>query len=329
MNIDFSTSNEVLTAYLRKLHWIAENDRVEHIEKPGEGNMNMVARVITSRSRFILKQSRPYVQKYPQVAAPPERTLVEARFYEAVNTSEAGQYMPAFLGLDARNLVLRIEDLGTSADYTFLYRKGNSLSTKELERIVHYLSLLHTIAADAQHGFPDNLSLRKLNYEHLFIYPYMDENGLDLNTVQPGLAERARPYKSDKKLKAMLLELGEVYLGSGSTLLHGDYYPGSWLNTPFGTKIIDPEFCYFGKAEYDLGILIAHLKMSGQPENYLAMIERFYAPSSSIDMRMAYQFAGMEILRRIMGLAQLPLEADLEEREKLMADAAASVKGGQ
>lgn len=43
---------------------------VEGVEREGEGNMNCVVRVMTSRRSFILKQSRPWVEKYPGFAAP-------------------------------------------------------------------------------------------------------------------------------------------------------------------------------------------------------------------------------------------------------------------
>jgi 5-methylthioribose kinase len=47
----------------------------------------------------------------------------------------------------------------------------------------------------------------------------------------------------------------------------------------------------------------------------------------SFDAHLAAQITGMEILRRIIGLAQLPLELSLEERKDLLAEAADLVKG--
>ena len=46
--------------------------------------MNCTLRVTTTRRSFILKQARPWVEKYPQIAAPVERARVEAAFYAAV-----------------------------------------------------------------------------------------------------------------------------------------------------------------------------------------------------------------------------------------------------
>ena len=41
---------------------------------------------------------------------------------------------------------------------------------------------------------------------------------------------------------------------NGDTLLHGDYYPGSWMRVRERLYIIDPEFSFAGPKEFDLGI---------------------------------------------------------------------------
>jgi 5-methylthioribose kinase len=37
-----------------------------------------------------------------------------------------------------------------------------------------------------------------------------------------------------------------------------------------------------------------------------------------VDVQLLSQFTGIEILRRLIGLAQLPLERSLEEKERLL-----------
>ena len=64
--------------YLSRSGWIRADEKVVSIEKPGEGNMNFVVRVKTNQRQFIVKQSRPYVEKYPQIEAPIERIATEA-----------------------------------------------------------------------------------------------------------------------------------------------------------------------------------------------------------------------------------------------------------
>ena len=59
--------------YLNEQNWLNLNEKVAALEKPGEGNMNFVLRVTTNQRSFILKQARPWVEKFPQIDAPVER----------------------------------------------------------------------------------------------------------------------------------------------------------------------------------------------------------------------------------------------------------------
>ena len=69
-----------LSEFLQDLQFISKEEIID-ISKPGEGNMNVVYRVKTNLRSFIVKQSRPYVQKYPQIVAPVERIQVEALYF--------------------------------------------------------------------------------------------------------------------------------------------------------------------------------------------------------------------------------------------------------
>jgi 5-methylthioribose kinase len=112
-----------------------------------------------------------------------------------------------------------------------------------------------------------------------------------------------------------------LYLSDGPCLLHGDFYPGSFLKTDKGIKIIDPEFCFFGFAEFDLGVFIAHLKLSEQSQELIDLAYASYEKREDFNMNLLNQFVGIEILRRIIGLAQLPLTSTLQTRVSLCDEA--------
>ncbi len=317
-----------LIDFLQKNGWIADDETVTLIEKPGEGNMNYVLRVRTDRQSFIVKQSRPWVEKYPQLDAPIERIVVEAQFYDAL--SEVGDlqdFIPKLKGFRAEHFIMAVEDLGKASDFTNIYKKSGQISPTELADLVYFISGLHRVSADEmREPFPDNQTLKVLNAEHIFNYPYLEDNGFDLDTIQPGLQELALIYKRDEALKNKVKGLNEVYLGKGDTLLHGDFYPGSWLRTADGTKIIDPEFAYLGRAEFDLGVLVAHLKMAQTDEAAIeAGLTQYTSTGQNFDHELFAGFCGAEILRRIIGLAQLPLDLSLAEKGELVAWAAASI----
>lgn len=324
------TLPQTLESYLKDQQWITPEDKVIALEKPGEGNMNVVVRVKMEAGSMILKQSRPFVQKYPQIPAPIDRVAIESQFYDLASENEAlDPYLPGVIGYDAEQYIFALEDLGEGADYTFLYRKGAPVDAGDLEAAAEFLYQLHQteFPAAAVKTFPDNLSLRKLNHEHLFVYPYLKDNGFDLDTVQEGLQGVSMTYKGDEALKKRINGLGERYLSSGDTLLHGDYYPGSWLRVKGQLRVIDPEFCFFGPAEYDYGVMVAHMKMAQLPEAVIAQALAHYPTDGDFDQTLADQFTGMEILRRIIGLAQLPLDLTLAEREGLLEAAALLVSG--
>lgn len=328
MNLSFDIDKKLLSEYLISQKLMSPADQVLQLTKPGEGNMNFVVRVITAETTFILKQANPFVQKYPQIAAPVDRVLVESQFYQTIQHLPAStQFVPSLLGLDPFNHIIAIEDLGEGIDFTFLYQRGKSLSGDHLNHLLNFLDLLHYgIPYDLLKAFPDNMKLRYLNHEHLFIYPFQIENGFDLNTITPGLQEISMVYKKDPELRKKLTDLGKIYLSeTGQALLHGDYYPGSWLKTSDGIKVIDPEFSYVGKREFDLGILIAHLKMIQAPQHQIENVIAHFK-GKPLDWDLTYQFAGVEILRRIIGLAQLPLHLTLTEKEALLKEATHFVK---
>lgn len=309
-----------LTQYLKKQNWLAHEDTIEKVEKPGDGNMNFVMRVKTNQGSIILKQARPWVEKYPQVAAPMGRIEVEAQFYQCIqNDTLLKTYTPQLLGYDADNFIMALEDLGAGADFMALYQKNKTLSNDDLQAIMVFISRLHQLPKP---DFSTNMPMRTLNHEHIFNYPFIENNGFDLNIIQTGLEAIAEPFKKDKALKKRIKALGKTYLDTaGKTLIHGDYYPGSWLKVATGVKIIDPEFGFVGRPEFDLGVLMAHLKMSEHSDDFISKALNQYQKPPRFNTKMMWAFAGVEILRRIIGLAQLPLSLSLSEKETLLDEA--------
>ena len=158
--------------------------------------------------------------------------------------------------------------------------------------------------------------MRNLNHQHIFALPFMADNGFSLDNIQPGLQELSIPYKQDEELKKQISIIGEKYLSQGTTLLHGDYYPGSWMTDEQQIYVIDPEFGFVGFAEFDLGVMAAHLIMATQTEDYLSRIISIYP--EEIDTHVTQQVAGIEIMRRLIGIAQLPLKNSLEDKKRLL-----------
>ena len=251
--------SDALYHYLHKRGLLGANETIDKIEKAGEGNMNCTLRVRTSQRTLILKQSRPWVEKYPDIEAPWDRVIREAHFYELVKDHpQVASLMPEFYDLDPVSRIIAIEDLGESRDFTDLYQ-GVQLRPDEVEALSHWLSALHAIPFDdTRCKSLTNRDMRELNHEHIFRYPLAGDNNMDLDGITDGLNETAKQLINDANYVKGVEKLGQYYLEDGPTLLHGDFFPGSWLRTDRGIMIIDPEFSYFGSPEYEIGVTLAH-----------------------------------------------------------------------
>ena len=325
----FDSNNlDGLHEFLFETGWITHDEKIMSTEKPGEGNMNFVRRVITDKKSFIIKQGRPWVEKYPDIEAPVERLEVEAKYYQAIACDQFfSTYSPKLFVYNPGNLILIFEDLGEGSDFTFIYKKSKKIHEGQLTSLLSYISHLHNFEWNGQKNlFPSNKALKQLNHEHIFIYPYMIENGFDLDTIQSGLQELSLPLKQDESLKEIIKEMGRKYLETGSVLIHGDYYPGSWLKVDNEIKVIDPEFAYFGYAEFDVAVMTAHFFMSGMEIMEIENSLRSYRKRTDFDYELFSGFCGMEILRRIIGLAQLPLDLTIEEKSDLINLAVVLIK---
>jgi 5-methylthioribose kinase len=313
----------LLAAYLTGEGWIAPPETLLGAEKAGEGNMNCTVRVRTSTGSFILKQSRPWLEKYPQIAAPFDRALAEGRFYRLVARSPTvAARMPRLLWTDDEARTVALEDLGEASDFFPLYAREIALPEQTLVDLVAYLSALHPLApADelARESLA-NYDMRALNHEHIFALPLRAENGLDLDayTGTPGLGAAAALLKEDAHYVEIATELGERYLhGSGRSLLHGDFFLGSFLQTSAGVRVIDPEFCFCGDAEFDLGVFAAHLLLAREPAARAERALELYESNAAtrVSPELTCRYAGVEIMRRLLGVAQIPtLRADLAQK---------------
>jgi 5-methylthioribose kinase len=317
-----------IDAHLHTLHWIAPDETIHALEPAGAGNMNRTLRAHLPHRTLVLKQSVPFVAKYPSIPAPADRIGVEAAFYRATAGSVAlASRLPEVRGYDPDNRLMALEDLGASSDFTDIYaHRGNAATRSDITAghiasLLHWIGALHALHVDRA-GFPEleNRAMRVLNHAHIFDIPLQPDNGIDLDAFTPGLSAIAKSLASDSALKEKAATLGKLYLGeaepeSAPALLHGDFYPGSWLRHPtMGVKIIDPEFAFIGAPEFDIGVLMAHLQFAGFAQADLMNALDSYDAPPRFSLMVARAFAGIEVIRRLLGVAQLPLTADLETK---------------
>jgi len=189
---------------------------------------------------------------------------------------------------------------------SFIYNNGK-IETSEIETLVQILSNIHK--SKVTNSYPENKELRVLNHQHIFVLPFMENNGFSLDDIQKGLEDLSKPYKNDSQLKTIITQVGKRYLSEGTVLLHGDYYPGSWMAKKDQVFVLDPEFSFKGFPEFDLGVMAAHIVMATGNKLMISNIKNTY--DLTLDEPLFLQIIGIEIMRRIIGLAQLPLDKTL------------------
>lgn len=188
--------------------------------------------------------------------------------------------------------------------------------------------------------------------------PYCDH---ERNNVHPALQQAAQQLWQDEALKGEVARLKMRFLSEAQALLHGDLHTGSVFVTEQSSQVIDPEFGFVGPAGFDPGVLIAnyllsycaHQQMSSSSDSYClhlrqsvadiwngfaagfaqlmadetrdptlqsAGYHRYYVQQLLAD---TLGFAGTEIIRRTIGIAQVA------EWEALDNDAALGRAKGQ
>jgi 5-methylthioribose kinase len=310
---------------LTALGWMPAGRHVTAVAIAGVGNMNLVERVtLDDGATLILKRARAWVEKYPDIPAPVSRARVEAAFYQAVHGRAAGDAMPAHLGFDQASAANLFADLGEGSDGMGAYG-GQAISETDLDGVVDWMGALHALPVPADSRF-DNRAMRELNALHIFDFPLDPNSGFNVDAITPGLQKVADRLKHDGDFVAAVQAAKALYLGDApGVLLHGDLYPGSWLKTPKGLFVIDPEFCWIGPPEWDLGVLTAHLWLSGQSPTLVDRLVSRYG--GGVDRQLMNKICGIEIMRRLIGVAQLPLTLDLAAKMALLDQARTLVLG--
>ena len=128
-----------------------------------------------SRPRsFVLKQARPALERFPQYAAPTERLLFEARWFELARAHDPDAICPRVLALDEANRVLVLEDLSAAerldralargaqvvrvgGDHHHLV--GSALQQVNRAAIHARIGLVCVEQLDAEDGVPDQVAV--------------------------------------------------------------------------------------------------------------------------------------------------------------------------
>lgn len=243
-----------------------DKDAVLTCKEIGDGNLNYVFRVIDEKSNksVIIKQAGPVARISDEFKLSPDRNRIESDILK-LQYSLAPGLVPEVYRYDSVMNCCAMEDL---SDHVILrtalvkHKKFPLLA----EHITTYMVNTLLLTTDVVMGHKEKKELVKN-----FINPELCEITEDLVYTEPFYdCQRNDIFKPTRELvkellwndKKFLLETAKLkfeFMTNAQSLLHGDLHSGSIFVREDSTKVIDPEFAFYGPAGYDIGNVVAHL----------------------------------------------------------------------
>jgi 5-methylthioribose kinase len=122
-----------------------------------------------------------------------------------------------------------------------------------------------------------NPHLCKIQEDFVFTNPYMDSPE---NKWNPEIDAEVQGVRKNTDLKIALAEMKTGYMTNGQALIHSDLHTGSIMLNERDTRVIDPEFAFYGPMGFDVGAVLENLIL-----NYLS----HYAHTPDLEKRSRYQ----------------------------------------
>ncbi|HYQ02205.1 MAG TPA: S-methyl-5-thioribose kinase [Polyangiaceae bacterium] len=247
------------------------------IDEIGDGNVNMIFRLGGPSGQVLIKQAVPYLrcvgESWPLSL---RRNFFERKALEA-HAHFAPEYLPRVFAFDEGAASMTMEFLG---DHIIL-RKGVMQGIrypKFVEHITDYMAKTLFFTSDLflsagqkkaqMQLFCENIDLCKITEDLIFTDPYRvaDKN----RWTTPELDSIAKTFAEDARLKVAITELKGKFLTNAEALIHGDLHTGSIMVNQHETKVIDPEFAFYGPMGFDVGLLLANFFLAYYSQEGLA-----------------------------------------------------------
>jgi 5-methylthioribose kinase len=239
------------------------------VREVGDGNLNLVFIVQGADASVCVKQALPYVRVagacWPMTL---ERAFFEASYYSAVARC-AGGLMPSIYHYDPELYCLVMECL---APHIILRqgliagRRYPNVARDVGEYIARAGFFTSDLARPFEHKmdgialFARNKELVRITVDLVFCDPYRF-NERNRHT-SPQLDEIVAELRGDGRLKVAAARFGQKFLSEAQALVHGDLHSGSVMVTEGDTRVIDPEFAFYGPIGFDLGAFLGNLLLS-------------------------------------------------------------------
>lgn len=239
------------------------------VREVGDGNLNLVFIVEGTAGTVVVKQALPYVRLVGESwPLPLKRSFFEYHALKRQAERDPGM-VPELLYFDEGQAIIVMEFLHPHVilrraliDGQQLPKIGRDLGLFVARTLFRGsdLSLTPRARKEDMALFADNVELCDITENLVFSDPYF-EAALNRHTT-PQLDGIVEELRRDRDLKVEAQRLKHMFASRAETLLHGDLHTGSVMVTPDETRVIDPEFAFYGPMAFDVGMLLANFWMS-------------------------------------------------------------------
>lgn len=304
--------------------------------KVGDGNLNLVFRVWSDRASAIVKQALPYLRiAGDSWSLTGQRARIGPDAID-VHGKLAPGLLPRTIHFEASMSALVFGDLSEHISW------GEALIAAQpaegvAEAVGQYCAAVILGTSDVLSPSRRRKVLRRdfvysklclVTEELIFTAPYLNAPS---NRYDPEIDGAAEALRHDRALHSAAAEMCFSFKTRDEALIHVDLHRGSVMTKPGDTRVIGLEFAFFGPCGFHPGMLLANLALtrlahdaagnrafSAVVDQYALEywdalaeeVKRLWNPSepwharfSSQFLRDASRFAGMEIIRRVVGLA--------------------------
>jgi 5-methylthioribose kinase len=351
---DFNTyflmnADEVILYVKEKTDFFAKDAKLSCAEI-GDGNLNYVFRVIDEQSgqSLIVKQAGDTARISDEFKLSTNRIRIESNVLMLEGELAPGLVPDVYLFDDVMNCCV-MEDL---SDHTILRTALNEgrIFPRLADDLTTFMvnTLLLTTDVVMEHKEKKSLvqdyinpELCEISEDLVYSEPFTDHN--NRNDLFPANKEWiVENIYGDDKLRFEAAKLKFAFMTNAQALVHGDLHSGSVFVKEDSTKVIDPEFAFYGPMGYDVGNVIANLMfawsrahVTNADEKYVTWLEETIKDSVNLfaekflaswrenvtDIMAKEQgfdrwyldsvlqdtasVTGMEMIRRIAGLAKV------------------------
>ena len=239
------------------------------VTEVGDGNLNLVFIVKGPAGGIAVKQALPFVRLVGESWPLP----LSRAHYEHLALSRQWEIVPglvpAVLHYDAALALTAMELL----EPHIILRRGLIAGTRyprlanDIARFqARTLFLTSDLALGAAEKkariaeFAGNHALCKITEDLIFTDPYREAE--QNRWTSPWLDKIAASFREDLDAHVAISRLKLKFMSRPEAVIHGDLHTGSIMVTESETRIIDPEFAFYGPMAFDVGAIIANLIMA-------------------------------------------------------------------